>query len=142
MEGRVNGMALESIGGKSNLTYTEAAKQTVSRDIRPVQAREHAPETTKKTVVQEPVRGYEQETAKNEEDVSRRVKSVLDQANKKMGPAKTKCEFSYHEDTKRVSIKVINQDTEEVIREIPPEETLEMLTKMWELAGILVDEKR
>ena len=51
-------------------------------------------------------------------------------------------EFSYHEETKRVSIKVIDQDTKEVVKEIPPEETLEMIAKMWELAGILVDEKR
>ena len=55
---------------------------------------------------------------------------------------KTRCEFSYHEDTKRVSIKVIDSETEEVIREIPPEETLDMLSKMWEVAGILIDEQR
>jgi len=33
-------------------------------------------------------------------------------------------------------------DTDKVIREIPPEETLEMLQKLWEVAGLLVDEKR
>ena len=41
-----------------------------------------------------------------------------------------------------MSIKVINDDTDEVIREIPPEKSLKMLQKMWEMAGILVDEKR
>ena len=46
------------------------------------------------------------------------------------------------EETNRVSIKVINEDTDEVIREIPPEKSLDMLQKMWEMAGILVDEKR
>ena len=55
---------------------------------------------------------------------------------------RTKCEFSYHEETKRVSIKVIDEDTKEVIREIPPEETLDMVQRVWELAGILVDERR
>ena len=54
----------------------------------------------------------------------------------------TRCEYSYHKKTNRVSIKVINSDTDEVIREIPPEKSLDMLQKMWELAGILVDEKR
>ncbi len=61
-------------------------------------------------------------------------------ANMKM--AHTRCEYSHHEDTNRVSIKVINSDTDEVIREIPPEKSLDMLQKMWEMAGILVDEKR
>ena len=83
-----------------------------------------------------------QEQAENPENASRRIKNAVDHANQTMRHAKTKCEFSYHEETKRVSIKVIDEETEEVIREIPPEETLEMLSKMWELAGLMVDEKR
>lgn len=83
-----------------------------------------------------------QEQLGNEENTSRRIKSAVDHANKTMRQSKTKCEFSYHEETKRVSIKVIDAETEEVIREIPPEETLEMISKMWELAGLMVDEKR
>lgn len=83
-----------------------------------------------------------QEQAENPENASRRIKNAVDHANKTMRHAKTKCEFSYHEETKRVSIKVIDEETEEVIREIPPEETLEMISKMWELAGLMVDEKR
>lgn len=78
----------------------------------------------------------------NPENDSRRIKNAVDHANQTMRHSKTKCEFSYHEETKRVSIKVIDAETEEVIREIPPEETLEMLSKMWELAGLMVDEKR
>jgi flagellar protein FlaG len=70
------------------------------------------------------------------------IKSAISQANSKMKSHRTKCEFSYHEETKRVSIKVVDKETQEVIREIPPEETLEMVQKMWELAGILVDERR
>ena len=83
-----------------------------------------------------------QEQLGNDENASRRIKSAVDHANQTMRQSKTKCEFSYHEETKRVSIKVIDAETEEVIREIPPEETLEMLSKMWELAGLMVDEKR
>ncbi len=70
------------------------------------------------------------------------IKNAISLANSKMKTHRTRCEFSYHEETKRVSIKVLDNATEEVIREIPPEETLDMLEKMWELAGILVDERR
>ena len=83
-----------------------------------------------------------QEQSENPENASRRIKNAVEHANKTMRHSKTKCEFSYHEETKRVSIKVIDEETEEVIREIPPEETLEMISKMWELAGLMVDEKR
>lgn len=65
---------------------------------------------------------------------------AVKKANLKM--EHTRCEYSYHKKTNRVSIKVIDRDTDEVIREIPPEKSLDMLQKMWELAGMLVDEKR
>jgi flagellar protein FlaG len=29
-----------------------------------------------------------------------------------------------------------------VIKELPPEKTLDMIAKVWELAGLMVDEKR
>ena len=68
------------------------------------------------------------------------INDAVQSANRKM--SHTRCEYSYHKKTNRVSIKVLNADTDEVIREIPPEKSLDMLQKMWELAGILVDEKR
>lgn len=70
------------------------------------------------------------------------VDSVMSEAKQKMRMTKTRCEYSYDELTKRVSISVFDKDTDELIREVPPEESLEMLQKMWELAGIIVDEKR
>lgn len=39
-------------------------------------------------------------------------------------------------------LRLKDKDTDEVIKEIPSEKALEMLAKAWELAGILVDEKR
>lgn len=70
------------------------------------------------------------------------VQSAVNNANSKMKNSNTRCEFAYHEGTKRVSIKVIDKDTEEVIKEFPPEETLKMIEKIWELNGVVVDEKR
>lgn len=71
-----------------------------------------------------------------------KVESALRDINAKIKPTHTECQFSYHEKTKRISIKVMDQGTGEVIREIPPEKTLDMIAKTLELAGILVDEKR
>lgn len=68
------------------------------------------------------------------------ISDSVARANRHMD--RTRCEYSYHEKTKRVSIKVFDEDTGEMIREIPPEKSLDMLQKMWEMAGILVDEKR
>lgn len=54
----------------------------------------------------------------------------------------TVAEFGYNEPTNRITIKIKDKDTDEVIKEIPSEKALEMLAKAWELAGIMVDEKR
>ena len=49
--------------------------------------------------------------------------------------------FVIHDATNRVTIKVVDKGTKEVIREFPPEETLDMIAKVWELAGIMIDER-
>ena len=41
-----------------------------------------------------------------------------------------------------INSKLVDKDTKETIKEIPPEKTLDLIAKAWELAGILVDEKR
>ena len=50
--------------------------------------------------------------------------------------------FGIHEETNRITIKIVDKKTKEVIKEFPPEKTLDMIAKAWELAGIMVDEKR
>ncbi|MBO4953359.1 MAG: flagellar protein FlaG [Lachnospiraceae bacterium] len=75
-----------------------------------------------------------------------KIKAAVDDLNKTVKQASplhhTKLSFKYHEDTNRISITVTDSDTDEVIREIPPEKTLDMLAKAWEMAGLLVDERR
>jgi flagellar protein FlaG len=70
------------------------------------------------------------------------IKSAIKEANKRAVFGHASAEFSYHEATKRISVKIVDNDTKEIIREIPPEKTLDMISKMWELAGLVVDEKR
>lgn len=50
--------------------------------------------------------------------------------------------FGIHEKTNRLTIKIVDKETKEVIKELPPEKTLDMIAKAWELAGLLVDERR
>ncbi len=83
------------------------------------------------------------EEGKNLAEVSpEKVKSAISEINNKIRPTHTQCEFKYHEKTNRISITVRDTNTDEIIKEIPPEKTLDMIAKSLELAGILVDEKR
>lgn len=68
------------------------------------------------------------------------VKQALSDINKRLRN-NTECVFGVHEKTNRIMIQIVDKDSKEVIKELPPEKTLDMIAKAWELAGILVDEK-
>ena len=68
------------------------------------------------------------------------IKEAVDKMNKKM--ENSEAVFGIHEGTNRITIKIVDKDSKKVIKELPPEKTLDMIAKVWEMAGILVDEKR
>jgi flagellar protein FlaG len=69
-----------------------------------------------------------------------RVRKAVERLNKNL--ANSEAVFGIHEDTNRVTIKIVDKNTKEVIKELPPEKTLDMIAKVWEMAGILIDERR
>lgn len=84
----------------------------------------------------------ENQQQKDQRSEATRIKNAVNDVNNKLKPTKTRCEFSYHEEVNRVSIKIRDRETDEVVREIPPEESIKVLEKIYEIAGLLVDEKR
>lgn len=80
--------------------------------------------------------GNENQEQNNLEALKKAVESI----NKNI--RNTEAIFGFHETTNRVTIKILDKDTKELIQEVPPEKTLDMIAKVWELAGLLVDEKR
>ena len=79
----------------------------------------------------------------NEEFIEKnneRVKKAVDEINKNM--TNSVAQFGIHEGTNRITIKIVDKQTKEVIKELPPEKTLDMIAKAWELAGLMVDERR
>ena len=84
--------------------------------------------------------GGEQQQGKEQQATNERIRKAVETLNKNM--SNSEAVFGIHEDTNRVTIKIIDKGTKEVIRELPPEKTLDMIAKVWEMAGILIDEKR
>jgi flagellar protein FlaG len=72
----------------------------------------------------------------------RNVQDAIEKANREVAGYDRRLDFSIHEGTKQIIVKVIDTTTETVIREIPSEKILDMVEKLWELVGIIVDEKR
>lgn len=67
---------------------------------------------------------------------------AIDRAIKSMQGRPTSLEVSVHEKTNQIMVKVLDNETGDTIREIPPEKTLDFIAKIWELAGLIVDERR
>lgn len=79
--------------------------------------------------------GYNQQMPTNEQ-----LKKAVEEINKKANNASAV--FGVHEETNRITIKIVDKESKEVIKEFPPEKTLDMIAKVWEMAGLMVDEKR
>lgn len=80
------------------------------------------------------------QNAEQQQAANEKVKKAVEQLNRNM--PHSEAVFGIHDGTNRVMIKIVDKDTKEVIKEFPPEETLDMIEKVWELAGIMVDERR
>lgn len=78
--------------------------------------------------------------AANQQAQQSQIKKAIEEINKKAN--NSEAIFGVHEETNRVTIKIVDKESKEVIKEFPPEKTLDMIAKVWEMAGLFVDEKR
>ena len=102
----------------------------------PVQKQEPQVEVNKNSNV--PTR--QERTEEMIEADNKRIKEAISEMNKKMFN-NSEAVFGIHEDTNRITIKIVDKTTKKTIKELPPEKTLDMIAKAWELAGLMVDER-
>lgn len=149
-------MAMKAIGGirpidvstnmKTVQTSGEGSSVAGSNHIQ-VESIRPVPEKKGSDQFNENAKEQERGNVQSEKEISpEKIRSAVDDLNRQVRQANTmkhtSLSFKYHDDTNRISITVTDEDTDEVIREIPPEKALDMLAKAWELAGLMVDEKR
>src|SRR3990172_97530 len=71
----------------------------------------------------------------------RELEKTIVNINKMLESMDTSLQFYVHKDSGRIVVKVINNKSKEVIREIPPEEILKLDAKIKETAGLIIDKK-
>ncbi len=69
------------------------------------------------------------------------LEKAVEQANRTLSVHNRYIERSVHEKTKAIMYVMKDTKTDEVIREFPPKKIQDMIAKMWELAGLFIDEK-
>lgn len=65
----------------------------------------------------------------------------IEKAFKTMEGPQTMLDISIHDKTHQIMVKVLNKETGELIREVPSEKMVDLVAKMMELAGAIVDER-
>ena len=83
----------------------------------------------------------QQQAMVNKQETPEHLKKMIAEMNKKINNSNEEAVFGVHEETNRIMIKILDKDTKEIIKEFPPEKTLDMIARLWEMAGILVDER-
>lgn len=75
------------------------------------------------------------------ESIEEQVKVRVEAVNDFLVPLKTSVKFVFHEELQEYYVEVINEDTNEVIREIPPKKFLDMYAEMAKFMGLIIDKK-
>ncbi|AEY64390.1 flagellar protein FlaG [Clostridium sp. BNL1100] len=124
-----NELMSNSISSKSSNTDIQKIISTIGKPDRML--------TATKSISQ--ITDYDKDNMPVSERV---VIEAIQKANKAISGGNRRFEFSIHEKTNEIVVKVFDSDTNELIREIPNEKVLDMVAKICEMAGILVDERR
>jgi flagellar protein FlaG len=69
------------------------------------------------------------------------LNEVIESINAFMQPSHTSLKFELHEKLNDYYVTVIDDDTKEVVREIPSKKMLDMYAAMKEFMGLVIDEK-
>jgi len=82
-----------------------------------------------------PTAGEEQEVTKE------KLQKAVDVVNEFLEINHSSSKFMYHEGLERYYVTIVNRDTDEVVKEIPPKRLLDAFYEMQKMVGMIVDEK-
>lgn len=116
----------------------QIVSDTVAKETQAMNTKEASGDTSGEAGSQ----SQSQLVAQKQNEKNMQLKKAVDDINKRAVDDQSEAVFGIHDKTNRITIKIIDKKTKEVIKEFPPEKTLDMIAKVWEMAGLMVDEKR
>jgi flagellar protein FlaG len=79
-------------------------------------------------------------TAENQLDQSQ-LNKYTEKLSKVMEILNHSIRFAVDDDSDRMIVKIVNSETNEVIRQIPPKEVLQLMHRLDQMVGLMLDEK-
>ncbi|WP_245911308.1 flagellar protein FlaG [Paraliobacillus ryukyuensis] len=71
----------------------------------------------------------------------KQVEGMVEALNEFLEPTHTSIKFKVHDKLDKYYVTVVDSDTDELIKEIPPKKLLDVYAAMAEFMGFIVDEK-
>lgn len=69
------------------------------------------------------------------------LKKAVDSVNKNLVKDDSHIEYEIYGKFRDITIKIVDNNTKRVIREMPPKNIIDMITKFCEMAGLFLDQK-
>ncbi len=114
-------------------------QEAPSPRVKPVEKSE---QSDFKRLEKEDPRATAEAEQKQKESVSpAEVKELVKESQGFLDDLHVRLNIEVSEETGEVIVRVLDKDTDEVVREIPPEEVVKLRERMEELRGMLFDEK-
>ncbi|MEC6747107.1 flagellar protein FlaG [Marinilactibacillus sp. XAAS-LB27] len=89
--------------------------------------------------VREVRRTDQQENIVKKPPTEREINQWILEAEDVMQRVNTQLSFRKHDGTGRTLVELVDINTKEVLREIPPEKMLDIIAGIWEWSGLIVD---
>lgn len=124
-------MDIRPLGSAAQSVAAYVDKSTQTANTSAVPAKPVAAPVETASTVQQPV------SLPNMEQVKEAVQKI----NKTMQALSNNLEFSIDEDSDRTIVKVVDQETKEVIRQVPTKEVLEIGKALDKVQGLLIRQK-
>ena len=75
------------------------------------------------------------------DETTAKIKEAVTKMNEMLAVNNSTSKFLYHEGLNRYYVTVVDKNTEEVVKEIPPKKLLDAFYEMQKMLGMVVDEK-
>ncbi|MEK4228444.1 flagellar protein FlaG [Solibacillus sp. FSL H8-0538] len=124
-------MKMSSLPLKNNSTVTQMEDSKVSTLVKKDEVKlENSPEQSKTNSV-----------SRSDQVTKDKLEEAVASINEFIHTEKKNSKFVLHEGLDKYYVRLVDADTDELIKEIPPERLLDAFYEMQKLAGMIVDEK-
>lgn len=80
-------------------------------------------------------------TESNQDFTKEKFQKAVDSVNELLIINSRELKFVFHEGLEQYFVQLVDSNTDEVVREIPPKKLLDVFYEMQKLAGMIIDEK-